>query len=173
MAPRGEERTRFEKLEERLKGVIRSAVIITAGAVAGFLLQNWGIIVVKSAEVGFTIVGIGMTLTLWYVCAVGRDVSDLVSKVEEGFDELVGVLRERRAKNPGDLGGNPGKRGEKEEKMEEKIRTTGAGALAGMIAGGAIGLLGGPAGVVLGGIIGALIGNQIEYEREKERRRKL
>ncbi|MHC1610839.1 MAG: hypothetical protein ACXQTW_04460 [Candidatus Methanospirareceae archaeon] len=162
---RGEEKlTRYEKLEERLKGVIRSIIIIIVGAVAGFFLQNWGIIAVNlSAEVvGFTIVGIGLALTFWYVRAIGRDVSDLVSKVEEGFNKLVRVLREQQTKDPNNPSRNP-----------EKIRTTGAGALAGMIAGGAIGLLGGPAGAVLGGIIGALVGREVEYEQEKERRKKL
>ena len=135
---RGEEKlTRYEKLEERPKGVIRSIIIIIVGAVAGFLLQNWGIIAVNlSAEVvGFTIVGIGLALTFWYVRAIGRDVSDLVSKVEEGFNKLVRVLREQQTKNPNNPSRNPerNKRGK-----EEEIRTTGAGALAGMIAGGAI-----------------------------------
>ena len=56
------------------------------------------------------------------------------------------------------------------EEEEEEIRTSGAGAFAGMICGGAIGLTGGPVGVLIGGILGAFLGNYIEYEQEKARR---
>ncbi|KPV64162.1 MAG: hypothetical protein AOA65_1047 [Candidatus Bathyarchaeota archaeon BA1] len=61
------------------------------------------------------------------------------------------------------------------EKREEKIETSGAGALAGMVLGGTLGLIFGSAGVIIGGILGALAGNQIEYENiraERERRKK-
>jgi hypothetical protein len=60
-----------------------------------------------------------------------------------------------------------------EEKKEERIETSGAGALGGMVVGGALGLPFGPAGVVIGGILGALLGNQVEYESKRaERERK-
>jgi uncharacterized membrane protein len=62
--------------------------------------------------------------------------------------------------------------GSEEKKRKEEVRTSGAGAFAGMIAGGAIGLLFGPVGAVIGGILGALVGNQIEYENIKTEREK-
>jgi len=60
------------------------------------------------------------------------------------------------------------KEGKKE--VEERIETSGIGALGGMVAGGIIGLLFGPGGVIIGGILGALAGNQIEYEDKRRRR---
>ncbi len=43
--------------------------------------------------------------------------SDLVSKVEEGFNKLVEVLREPQRKNPDNQSGNPeGNKREKEDK---------------------------------------------------------
>ncbi|MHC1636071.1 MAG: glycine zipper domain-containing protein [Candidatus Methanospirareceae archaeon] len=172
-----EEQSRFEKLEETVKKSLKSVVYAIIGGIIGLLLQNWGIIAVNlSVEVvGFIITCIGIGLTFWFVCTIGKDISDirrdvssLVSRVEEGFEKLVRVLQGRLTENPNNPSRNP-ERNEREKGGE--IRTTGAGALAGMIVGGAIGLLGGPAGVILGGIIGALIGNQIEYEQEKERRK--
>ena len=44
-----------------------------------------------------------------------------------------------------------------------KVRTTGAGALAGMIFGAMLSLPFGPLGVLLGGLLGAVVGDQIEY----------
>jgi len=88
-----EELSRFEKLEKAVKKSLKTVVYIIMGGVVGFPLQNWGIIAVNlSVEViGFIIICIGIGLTFWFVCTIGkisdirRDVSDLVSKVEEGF----------------------------------------------------------------------------------------
>jgi hypothetical protein len=59
-----------------------------------------------------------------------------------------------------------------EKEKEERIETSGGGALVGMIVGGLLGLSFGPAGVIVGGILGALVGNQIEYESIRMERKK-
>ena len=50
-------------------------------------------------------------------------------------------------------------------KERVEVRTTGAGALAGMIFGAMLGLPFGPLGVLLGGLLGAIVGDQVEYQR--------
>ncbi|MDI6886511.1 MAG: hypothetical protein QMD22_09295 [archaeon] len=70
-------------------------------------------------------------------------------------------------------GAEPHRSNPKEGREEERIETSGAGALGGMVVGGALGLPFGPAGLVIGGVLGALLGNQVEYESKKaERERK-
>jgi len=105
------------------------------------------------------------TLLLMLVILVGVMLLYLIimAKGIESLDEKIqGVCRYNA------LATNGGKR--KED--DEEVKTSGAGAFAGMIVGGALGLPFGPAGVIIGGVIGALFGDQIERENEEERRRK-
>lgn len=93
-----------------------------------------------------------IVLFAFYQIAISKDIKDIL-------EERLPTLKS-----------NPSKK-----KKEEKIETSGAGALAGMVLLGTVGLIFGPAGVIAGGILGALIGNQIEYESiraEKKRKKK-
>jgi len=91
-----------------------------------------------------------------HMLAILSDIRDILDKLEKRLFSKMNPCSNR------------------DQSHDEEIRTSGAGALAGMVLGGLVGLLGGPAGVIIGGIIGALVGNQIEYERlkaERERQR--
>ncbi|RLI80320.1 hypothetical protein DRP04_08270 [Archaeoglobales archaeon] len=90
-----------------------------------------------------------------YNLAISKDIRDIL-------DERLSKSNPHR---------NPNSK--KKEEEEEEIRTSGAGALVGMIGGGLIGLPFGPTGVILGGLLGAIIGNQIEYEQERERKKRM
>jgi len=161
-------RSRFGELEQNLKKFSKSIALAIIGAIVALVLQHWNIIVAQISieTIGFVITGLGLGITIFYVRAIGLDVSDLKKEIEKGFSGVIKAIKESSAHtNPSFNSYDP----EKEEE-EGEIKTSGAGALAGMIIGGAIGLLGGPIGVLLGGIIGALIGNQLEYEQEKEKK---
>ncbi|KPV65551.1 MAG: hypothetical protein AOA65_0059 [Candidatus Bathyarchaeota archaeon BA1] len=82
----------------------------------------------------------------------------LSREINRGFVEIGGLLRKQRSLSDN----NP------EEKKEEEVKTTGAGAFGGMVIGGLLGLILGPAGVIVGGMIGAAIGDQMEREKVKE-----
>ncbi|MHC1611547.1 MAG: hypothetical protein ACXQTW_08175 [Candidatus Methanospirareceae archaeon] len=101
---------------------------------------------------------------------MGRRWEDFISAVYSKILPLIAfskdikdLLNERLPKK----GGNP-----KEGGKEERIETSGAGALGGMVVGGALGLPFGPFGIVIGGILGALLGNQVEYESKRAERKK-
>lgn len=85
----------------------------------------------------------------------------LSREINRGFMRISDLLQEQRSQ----LDNNP------EEKKEEEIKTTGAGAFGGMVIGGLLGLIFGPAGVIAGGMIGAVIGDQMEREKVKEEMR--
>ncbi len=158
-------KTLFEKLEENIKRWAKVTIYLMIGGISSAILQYWEIIVpnLSNEVIGFVITCIGIAVIIFYVRAIGKDMSELTKEVRRGFDRLVTTLN----KIPKKLSNSQSKNSEE----EEEIKTSGAGALAGMIGGGAIGLIGGPIGVLVGGIIGALIGYQLEYEQERERRK--
>ncbi len=110
----------------------------------------------------FTLVVVA--LFAFYQVALSKDIKELLNErlPIKPLQGLRGCGAEPHRSNP-----------KEEEKKEERIETSGAGALGGMVVGGALGLPFGPAGVVIGGILGALLGNQVEYESKRaERERK-
>ncbi|MHC1636091.1 MAG: hypothetical protein ACXQTS_05675 [Candidatus Methanospirareceae archaeon] len=88
----------------------------------------------------------------------------LIKDISESLDKLSKDIRELLVKKLPKSGSNP-----KEIEKEERVETSGAGALGGMVVGGVLGLPFGPVGIIIGGIIGALLGNQIEYEIRRAR----
>lgn len=105
---------------------------------------------------------LGLTLRdAFYIiigCAIAIALHKAVGVLERGITIRI---QSSSASNPGSEG-------------DEEVRTSGAGAFAGMVAGGTIGLLFGPVGVIVGGVLGALIGDKLEYESlraEKKRKR--
>ncbi len=114
------------------------------------VLMFWRGLGLTPQEALYVVIGYAIAITLFRI----SDAMDRISRVAERWV----AAREKRRRCFGS--------------KEEEVRTSGAGAFAGMVAGGAIGLLFGPVGVVLVcGILGALLGNWAEYEKVKAERR--
>ncbi|MDI6811005.1 MAG: hypothetical protein QMD80_04930 [archaeon] len=155
--------------------------VVIVGVIGGFF---------KSVFLRIEVAGVGEALQLiayislftlvvvalfaFYQVALSRDIKDLLNerlpiKPSQG-------LRVSPSGACGDTGrareGAESHRSNQKEEEEERIETSGAGALGGMVVGGVLGLPFGPAGLVIGGVLGALLGNQVEYESKRAERKK-
>ena len=97
-----------------------------------------------------------LILFAFYQIAISKDIKDVITEVRD-------ILEERLPKPKGSSS---------REGREERMETSGAGALAGMTLLGIVGLTLGLVGMIVGGILGGLIGNQIEYEIIRAKKRK-
>lgn len=128
-------------------------------------LVAFGIIQAVTQELKIALLAFfgAVAIEIWlYQTSIMVDIRSDISDVKKGTKRIEEKIT-RVSSNP-----SRNKDGEKEE--EERIETSGVGALGGMVAGGILGLPFGPAGVIIGGILGAIAGNQIEYE---DKRRKI
>ena len=97
-----------------------------------------------------------------------------LSSIDDSLKDIREILGGKREHGTKDTCGRHNPAPEKE--VEEKIITSGGGALLGLSVGALIGLIGGPIGVIVGALIGSLVGDLLEYsdikaEREKKGQR--
>ena len=109
-------------------------------------------------------------LFAFYQIVLSKDIKELLDDINKLLSERLPIKPLQGLRG---CGAEPHRSNPKEmERREERIETSGAGALGGMVLGGVLGLPFGPAGIIIGGIIGALLGNQIEYESERVKRKR-
>jgi uncharacterized protein YcfJ len=152
------ERKAGSRLEDFFLNLLKKVVLFISTPLAAFgILQT----VTQEFKIAFLAFFGVIAIEIWlYQTSIMVDIRGDISEVKKGTKRIEEKIT-RSSSNPG--------RSTEEEK-EERIETTGVGALAGMVMGSILGLLFGSIGVIVGGILGALAGNQIEYEDRRRRR---
>jgi hypothetical protein len=156
---------------EWVKGVGKATVAMGGGVVTtiAFMMEYLNLSL-ESTLLSLLIVGVAALFLLLSTLQTGiqRNINDLQTDVNHGFDRVVETLDQQADSEPPKTDG--GIDGDLDEQFRD-VDPSGNGAFGGMLAGGALGSAFGPPGLVVGGLIGALVGNELEYQNLKEQQK--